>query len=239
MGRELMIYAPFRNAMLGADRYFKSLGSAWSLIEELYHKSKEDSAIHQPELSQPICTALQVAIHELLTSWKVCASIYMGHSSGEIAAAYASRAISQESAWMIAYFRGLAVAITQTLDPSHGAMIAVQAPLDAWKHIMDKQNAENPNDPIVIACYNSSNSFTLSGTHTTIHQMAVTLKEANIEVHVLKIDVAYHSHQMKPVAGVYGKLLRTIDPGEQLEVEPSFVSTVTGKHVQQLNELQT
>ncbi|KAG9190821.1 hypothetical protein G6011_08909 [Alternaria panax] len=239
MGRELMAYAPFRNAMLGADRYFKSLGSPWSLIDELYHKSEEDSGIHQPELSQPVCTALQVAIHDLLISWKVRASISVGHSSGEIAGAYASRAISQESAWMISYFRGLAVAITQTLDPSNGAMIAVQAPLDAWKHTMDEHNAKNPNDAIVIACYNSLISFTLSGTHTAIHQMSVALKEAKIEVHVLKIDVAYHSHHMKPVAGIYGKLLRTIEPGEQLDAHPSFVSTVTGKDIERLNELRT
>nr|QEG79217.1 polyketide synthase 8407 [Alternaria oxytropis] len=239
MGRELMAYAPFRDSMLGADRYFKSLGSAWSLMDELYHKSKEDSAIHQPELSQPICTALQVAIHDLLTSWKICASISIGHSSGEIAAAYASSAISRESAWMIAYFRGLAVAITQTLSPSHGAMIAVQAPLDAWKHIMDEKNAEDPNDPIVIACCNSPTSFTLSGSHDTIHQLAAALKEAKIEVHVLKIDVAYHSHHMKPVSSVYGKLFQTIEPGEQVETPSSFVSTVTGKDVPQLDKLRT
>ncbi|RYO32478.1 Lovastatin diketide synthase [Alternaria arborescens] len=239
MGRELMGYTPFRDAMLGADRYFKSLGSKWSLIDELYLKSKDDSIIHQPELSQPICTALQVAIHDLLISWKVRASISVGHSSGEIAAAYASRAISQESAWMIAYFRGLAVAITQTINPSQGAMIAVQAPFETWKHIMNKQNAEYPTNPVVIACYNSQSSFTLSGTHSMIHQMAIALKQANVEVHTLKIDVAYHSHHMKPVADVYEKLLRTIEPGEQVEAQPSFVSTVTGKNIQQLNELHT
>ena len=111
---------------------------------------------------------------------------------------------------MIAYFRGLAVAITQTINPSQGAMIAVQAPFETWKHIMNKQNAEYPTNPVVIACYNSQSSFTLSGTHSMIHQMAIALKQANVEVHTLKIDVAYHSHHMKPVADVYEKLLRTI-----------------------------
>jgi acyl transferase domain-containing protein/NADPH:quinone reductase-like Zn-dependent oxidoreductase/NAD(P)-dependent dehydrogenase (short-subunit alcohol dehydrogenase family)/aryl carrier-like protein len=239
MGRELLAYETFRNAMLEADRYFKSLGSSWSLIDELYHKSKEDSAIHRPELSQPICTALQVAILDLLTSWSVHASIAVGHSSGEIAAAYASRAISRESAWMVAYFRGLAVAITQTFNPTHGAMIAVQAPLDAWKHIMDETNMGNPNDAVSIACYNSPTSFTISGSHITVHRLATALKEANIELHVLKIDVAYHSRHMWPVASVYEKILRTIDGGEPLDAQSAFVSTVTGKEIQDPDTLRT
>ncbi|KAI4629484.1 Type I Iterative PKS [Alternaria ethzedia] len=240
MGRELLAHETFRSAMLEADRYFKSLGSSWSLIDELYLKSKEESVIHQPELSQPICTALQVAILDLLTSWNVHASISVGHSSGEIAAAYASRAISRESAWMVAYFRGLAVTITQTLKPSHGAMIAVQAPLDAWKHVMDKTNVDNPDDPIAIACYNSATSFTLSGSHAIVHQLAAALKEAQIEVHVLNVNVAYHSpHHMNSVADIYGKLLRNIEVGEPLESQPSFVSSVTGQDLHCLDELRS
>ncbi|KAF5852136.1 hypothetical protein GGP41_000920 [Bipolaris sorokiniana] len=168
------------------------------------------------------------------SSWSL-----IGHSSGEIAAAYASHAISRESAWMVAYFRGLAVGITQSLSPSNGAMVAVQAPLDSWKHLMDKQNESHAEDPIVIACYNSLRSFTLSGPRDAVHQLVSTLKEANIEVHILKVDVAYHSHHMKPVAEVYDKLLRKIEPGEPLDDQPSFVSTVTGKSLDQLVELRT
>jgi NADPH:quinone reductase-like Zn-dependent oxidoreductase/NAD(P)-dependent dehydrogenase (short-subunit alcohol dehydrogenase family)/aryl carrier-like protein len=190
-------------------------------------------------LSQPICTALQVAIVDLLASWKVRASISVGHSSGEIVAAYASGAISRESAWMISYFRGLAVAITQDLSPSAGGMMAIQAPLDSWKQVMDEQNTAHSQDPVVIACYNSPASFTVSGPLNSILALASTLKEANIEVHVLKIDVAYHSHHMKPVAGVYGKLLRTIEQGEQSEEQPLFVSTVIGKPLERIAELRT
>jgi len=256
MGRELLAYKTFRDSMLQADQYFKSLGSEWSLmgksqltlcemiptltvIDELYNKSKESSAIHQPEISQPICTALQVAIVDLLTCWKLGARVSVGHSSGEIAAAYASNAISRESAWMISYFRGLAVAITQDIVSSQGAMVAIQAPLDAWEHLMTKQNAVDAGKQVAIACYNSSKSFTVSGSCGAIHQLVTTLKEANIEVHLLKIDVAYHSHHMKPVAGVYGKLLRSISSGEQVGDQPLFISTVTGDSLEQADELRT
>ncbi|USP78512.1 polyketide synthase PKS9 [Curvularia clavata] len=241
MGLELMRYEIFSKTMKEADQYFRSLGSSWSLLtDELYTKPEHESAIHKPELSQPICTALQVALFDLLTSWNVSGSLSVGHSSGEIAAAYASRAISRESAWMVAYFRGLAVGITQTLSSSNGAMVAVQAPLKSWKHLLDEQNDASTDGPIVIACYNSLQSFTLSGPREAIHRLVSSLKESNIEVHVLKIDVAYHSPYMKPVAEIYHKLLREIEPGESLGgSQPSFVSTVIGKALDDDAELRT
>ncbi|KAA8624680.1 Polyketide synthase modules [Pyrenophora tritici-repentis] len=239
MGRELLAYETFRDSMLQADRFFKALGSEWSLMDELYNKNKEESAINQPELSQPICTALQVAIVDLLTSWKLGARASVGHSSGEITAAYTSKAISRESAWMIAYFRGLAVAITQNITSFQGAMIAVQAPLDVWEHLMTEQNAAYPSDRVSIACYSSPRSFTVSGSHDAIHRLVDMLKEASIEVHILKINVAYHSQHMQPVAGVYSKLLRGIDCGEQTENQPLFVSTVTGDSLGETDELRT
>ena len=182
---------------------------------------------------------MQVAIVDLLASWNVRASISVGHSSGEIAAAYASHAISRESAWMIAYFRGMAVGISQMLKPSNGAMIAVQAPLESWKNRLDEQNAACPDDPVVIACYNSSQSFTVSGPREGIAQLTDTLREAEIQVHVLRIDVAYHSHHMKPVAEVYDKLLRKIEAGKPITHPPLFVSTVTGAALEELADLRT
>lgn len=60
----------------------------------------------EAEFSQPLCTALQVALVDLLMSWKVTAGAVVGHSSGEIAAAYAAKAIDAEDAWRVAYYRG-------------------------------------------------------------------------------------------------------------------------------------
>ena len=41
-----------------------------------------------PDFSQPICTALQIALVDLLSSLGVTARTVVGHSSGEIASAY-------------------------------------------------------------------------------------------------------------------------------------------------------
>lgn len=50
-------------------------------------KPPEISDINNPAVSQPVCTALQIALVELLKSFNVSHSAVVGHSSGEIAAA--------------------------------------------------------------------------------------------------------------------------------------------------------
>lgn len=43
--------------------------------------------IDRPEYSQPLSTALQISLVELLKSFGICPKAVIGHSSGEIAAA--------------------------------------------------------------------------------------------------------------------------------------------------------
>lgn len=46
---------------------------------------KASSRVDEPTISQPACTALQVALVDLLASWNIRPSVVTGHSSGEIA----------------------------------------------------------------------------------------------------------------------------------------------------------
>lgn len=55
-------------------------------IEELF-AGKATSRVNDPEFSQPLCTALQVGLVDLLHSFGIIPSAVVGHSSGEIAAA--------------------------------------------------------------------------------------------------------------------------------------------------------
>lgn len=238
MGRELMKYSIFYESMIEADRVFSSLGSEWSMMEQLYHISRDDTFIDSPDLSQPICTALQIAMVELLRSWNVRPSTVLGHSSGEIAAAYANGAISKESAWMIAYMRGLAVVIIRDILQSTGAMVAVPATLEAISPLLKLHNRTYPADRVSIACYNSPSNLTISGSHAAVDQLISRLVERNITYKVLRVDVAYHSHHMRPVAIVYDKLLRSITPGQQHGVGSTFISTVTGKALEDASILR-
>ncbi|KAI0513082.1 hypothetical protein F5B22DRAFT_657489 [Xylaria bambusicola] len=102
MGKELMENIPsYLNSIRAMDSVLQSLGEdapTWT-IEGSLLEPKATSAIDQVHLSQPICTAVQVALVKLLREWGVSPLACVGHSSGEIAAAYAAAA----------YFRGVAV----------------------------------------------------------------------------------------------------------------------------------
>ncbi|KAJ8132654.1 hypothetical protein O1611_g971 [Lasiodiplodia mahajangana] len=127
----------------------------WTLEQTIIEDS-DPSQIHSVARSQPICTAVQIALVDLLGTWGVHPASVVGHSSGEIAAAYAARLIDAKSAILVAYFRGYALAQLKR----KGAMLAagLSAP-DASKIIQDMP----PDKEVCIACVNAPESVTLSG----------------------------------------------------------------------------
>jgi acyl transferase domain-containing protein len=64
------------------------------------------SRVHLAEFGHPLSIALQIGLIDVLHSWGIKPDVVLGHSSGEIAAAYASGAITAESAMAAATFRG-------------------------------------------------------------------------------------------------------------------------------------
>jgi len=63
---------------------------------------------------------------DLLVSWGVHPAAVVGHSSGEIAAAYCAGGISRKSAWKLAYHRGsLASRLEKSTEQKRGFMMAV------------------------------------------------------------------------------------------------------------------
>ncbi|KAH7075847.1 polyketide synthase-like protein [Paraphoma chrysanthemicola] len=231
MGRELLTFDAFRESIDRADEYLRTVGSGWSVSDELYKVPVDDSSIHHPELSQALCTILQVAIVDLLLTWNVRPSAVVGHSSGEIAAAYACGAITREAAWSIAYFRGLAVAITQDLVKATGSMVAVQATPTSIEALLEKQTLAHPDDAPTIACYNSRTSLTIAGSCEAIYRLTDAFTAADMKYKVLDVGVAYHSAHMEPVAAIYRRLLKPIEapPLRAGETCPKFVSSITGK----------
>ena len=83
----LLHYPIFHQSLEECDAYLTTLGSSWSVLEEL-KKDKETSRVTKPALSQPLCTAIQIALIDLLRTWGVVPRAVVGHSSGEVAAAY-------------------------------------------------------------------------------------------------------------------------------------------------------
>jgi acyl transferase domain-containing protein len=170
-----------------------------------------------------MCTAIQIALVDLLSSLNIKPAAVTGHSSGEIAAAYAAGALTQESALTVSYHRGLAVAsIKKAHYSTKGAMLAVGLSQAEAETIL----LELKCGKAVIACYNSPTSLTISGDEEAISELHSLLQERNKFSRKLVVDVAYHSHHMKLVADQYLAAIQKIETQSSTSVE--IYSSVTG-----------
>ncbi|KAK4503143.1 hypothetical protein PRZ48_006570 [Zasmidium cellare] len=202
MGLDLMSHYPiFAESMRRSEAEFLTLGAGWRLIEEL-NKTKAESSINQAWLSQPCCTAIQIAIVDLLATWGLQPQAVCGHSSGEIAAAYAAGILTANEALKVAYFRGFHVeALRKSRPDLKGAMLAVGISAeDALDFIESGEN-------VAVACYNSPQSATLSGDAEDVLRVKARLDDKGIFARKLDVDVAYHSVHMKLVETSYHEAL--------------------------------
>ena len=94
MGNELRQLEPIFDERLREvdDLVLKYTG--WSVVE----KMTSEQAMSSPEFSQPALFAVQVSLVRLLESWGVVPQDVIGHSVGEVAAAYAAKRLSLEDA---------------------------------------------------------------------------------------------------------------------------------------------
>ncbi|KAF2875795.1 polyketide synthase [Massariosphaeria phaeospora] len=189
---------------------------SWKIIDELC-KAKFSSQISKAEFSQPLCTAIQVALVNLLRCWGVNPAAVVGHSSGEIAAAYATGGLSQKDAILSAYFRGL---ITKE-KLADGAMAAVGLGADQVRPLLKPG--------VVVACENSPNSTTISGDRDALESLISTIQRDSPDVFVraLQVDNAYHSHHMYAFGEAYEQSIAEISTTGLPSIP--FFSSVTGK----------
>ncbi|KAE8822419.1 hypothetical protein PTNB85_10447 [Pyrenophora teres f. teres] len=199
MGRELLHYPAFRLSLQRCSTVVASLGADWSLMDELL-KDKDTSRVNEATYSQPLCTALQIALVDLLATWSIRPQSVIGHSSGEIAAAYATGALSIESAMTIAFFRG-------SLSPKvkdmgyEGRMMAVG--LSEAEANSEIDNLGDRFGKVVVACVNSPRGVTISGDVDAINNLQKALDAKGIFARALQVDTAYHSHHMQAIAEEY------------------------------------
>ncbi|KAJ5644416.1 hypothetical protein N7507_010427 [Penicillium longicatenatum] len=236
MGRELWGLSGFRNTIDNCEKALRSFGCPWSLREECLVESTSRSRIHEPEVAQPANTALQIALFDLLDGLGIRPAASIGHSSGEIAAAYAVGALNLQDAMKVAYFRGLCAGQLARDSGTSGGMMAVGLSVEETEQFIDKV-ANFCCRKISIACVNSQKSVTVSGDRDQIEILENLLHAEGIFARKLKIPVAYHSSHMNLVAGKYREQMMGIGIGRQIK-PVMMVSSVTGKKVK-LGELGT
>ncbi|KAF7879091.1 hypothetical protein EAF04_000291 [Stromatinia cepivora] len=230
MGRELLLFPVFKNSLLNAEEYLQSLGCQWKLLDELL-KNKTDSRISEPELSQSICTAVQVALVDLLSSFDVKPKAVVGHSSGEIASAYSIGAISCNAAWRIAYFRGSLASKLARISTTKGCMMSAGLSDHDIQPYIGRISIKPGDMPLVVSCINSPKNVTISGDERYIERLQAILVEEGIFARKLQVNIAYHSPQMAEISDEYLMHLSNLDAGDFVLKDAIMISSVTGSRI--------
>ncbi|KAJ5422955.1 Acyl transferase/acyl hydrolase/lysophospholipase [Penicillium cf. griseofulvum] len=227
MGRSLILSSPtFHDSINRCERGLADLsdGPSWSLKEELM-ADVASSRLSEAELSQPLTTAIEIAVCDLLSAAGVHLDVVVGHSSGEIAAAYAAGVISAEDAIKIAYYRGLHVKVPRGPAGDHvGGMMAVGIAFEDAVAFCSQQSFFGR---LVVAASNAPASVTLSGDYDAISEAKRHFDQKKIFARILKVEVAYHSHHMYPYADAYLESLRACNIHVQSpKINCTWVSSV-------------
>lgn len=172
---------------------------SWTLRQELMAEpstSRVDIAL----ISQPLCTAVQIILVELLRLAGIRFAAVVGHSSGEIAAAFAAGYLSARDAIRIAYLRGVHSQLAGGPGNSPGAMLAVGTTLEDAEELCSDEYFVGR---LRVAACNSPSSVTISGDEDAIAEIMVIFEDENKFVRRLRVEKAYHSHHMIPCSQAY------------------------------------
>lgn len=233
MGKSLVENFPMASLLLKhLDDVLQSIPSppSWSLLKELV-EPRSPELLRSPEFSQPLVTALQLVIMAVLKDWGVTPEAVVGHSSGELAAACAAGYLSKEDALKAAFYRGQA-AKNCKVDSGPVGMLAVGLGADQVnKYIHDTMDA------VQIACFNSPNSVTLSGSLPSLVDVKAHLIEDGHFARLLQVNLAYHSRYMKEIGEDYEALLEAdFENFSSREGHVSMYSSVLGRQMEGLTD---
>jgi len=200
MGRELLRREPvFRKVIEACDSALRRHVD-WSLLEVLTSDAASNRLIDEIDVIQPALFAMQAGLAALWRSWGVRPSAVVGHSLGEVAAAYVAGALSLDDAACIISLRSRLMRRTA----GQGAMAVVGlSPEEAERAVADHAGR------LSVAVNNGPRSTVLAGDPAALDDVLSVLTARDVFCRRVKVDVASHSPQMDPlrpelVAGLAG-----------------------------------
>lgn len=164
---------------------------------------------------------------DLLRSTGTMPSSVVGHSSGEIGAAYAANFLNARDAIRIAYYRGFYAKLAGGSSGHKGAMLAVGTSLKDATEVIEL-------DPfvgrVVVAAHNSPASVTLSADADAIVEVKAVFEEEMKFARLLKVDTAYHSDHVLACGDAYVEALRAckFEVNRKRDTSVTWFSSVTG-----------
>ncbi|KAL5365797.1 hypothetical protein BJX96DRAFT_169398 [Aspergillus floccosus] len=208
----------------------------FSLFEELA-ADPATSRLSEALLSQTLCTAMQIIWVKMLWALNIHLDAVVGHSSGEIAAAFAAGFLAAEDAIRIAYLRGVFCSVPGS--SKDGAMLVAGLSMDEATALCEDVSLSEGR--INVAASNSPESVTISGDRDAIVRAEQQLKDRGVFARLLRVSTAYHSHHMQACSQPYGDSLRSCNIQIQTQVSTTiwYSSVYAGRPMEEPSVTET
>ncbi len=221
MGRELYQTEPvFKATIDTCDELFVGY-AGWSLKEEML-KPEAESNMAETRIAQPANFFIQAGLIEMWKAWGVTPDAVVGHSVGEVPAAYVSGALSLEDSVLVSYHRSRC----QQKTAGQGTMLAIGLGEEDAESLIAELGLV---DTLSVAAINSFSGVTIAGTPESLTKVSGACTERGVFNKMLTVEVAYHSYQMDPLEEELKECLKSIKPKK---ASIPLYSTVTGTRMQ-------
>ncbi|WP_245654927.1 type I polyketide synthase [Streptomyces catenulae] len=217
MGAELLDRDPAFTAEVDAVSEELEPLLGWRVRDDL---ARPDACrADRTEVAQPLLFAVQAGLVAALSARGVDPHAVMGHSVGEVAAAYCAGALTRAQSCRVIAARSLAQATTA----GSGGMAAVGLGAHA---AAERLVAAELDGRVEIAAINSDQDVTVAGPHEDLAVLGAALDADGVFFRDLRLDYAFHTKAMDPVRDRLAGALRSLAPGA---FRIPMVSTVTGR----------
>jgi mycoketide-CoA synthase len=215
MGVELLDTAPVFAAQMNACAQAFAEFVDWSLIDVLRGVPGAPS-LDRVDVVQPALFAVMVSLAELWRSIGVRPDAVIGHSQGEIAAAYVAGALSLRDAARVVTLRSkLLLALS-----GRGGMASLACGTDQARELLVPYG-----DRVSIAAINGRSAVVLSGEVAALDEIVAQCAERELRARRIDVDYASHSVAVDAIREQLAEALSGIEPQSARTV---FFSTVTG-----------
>ncbi|MEV0364691.1 type I polyketide synthase [Nocardia fusca] len=166
-------------------------------LKEVVFEQRHAALLDRTEFTQPALFAFEVALFRLLESFGVLPDVLIGHSIGELAAAYVAGVWSLPDACALVVARGRLMGAL----PGGGAMLAVAASEDRVTTVLAEFSGQ-----VSLAAVNGPSAMVVSGEQSAIDTIEDKLAVEGVRTNRLRVGHAFHSGLMEPMLDEFRKI---------------------------------
>ncbi|WP_406815463.1 SDR family NAD(P)-dependent oxidoreductase [Mycobacterium sp. M23085] len=190
----------------------------WSLTGVL-RGAPDAPGLDRVDVVQPVLFAVMVSLAELWKSVGVHPDAVIGHSQGEIAAAYVAGALSLHDAARVVTLRSKL--LTSLTGP--GGMLSIACSTERARELLAPYG-----NRVSIAAVNGRSAVVVSGEGTALDELVGFCADLELRTRRIDVDYASHSVEVEAIRADLAELLSGIEPRSS---RIAFFSTVTGNRL--------